>query len=44
MEMKLRYEMRLDMNMRRLEQQSFIHYGEHMPIYYGNLAERILPV
>lgn len=45
MEMKLRYEMqRMDLNIRRIDQQSFIDQAEHMPIYYGNLAERILPI
>ncbi|VDK42283.1 unnamed protein product [Anisakis simplex] len=43
MEVKLRREMQLELQLRQMEQ-PVINPELHMPIYYGNLAERILPV
>lgn len=43
MEAKLRRELQLEMGIRQMEQPT-INPELHMPIYYGNLAERILPV
>uniref|UniRef100_A0A915BTY7 Mediator of RNA polymerase II transcription subunit 23 n=3 Tax=Parascaris univalens TaxID=6257 RepID=A0A915BTY7_PARUN len=43
MEAKLRRELQLEMGIRQMEQPT-INPELHMPIYYGNLAERILPI
>ncbi|MFH4975626.1 hypothetical protein AB6A40_002335 [Gnathostoma spinigerum] len=43
LETKLRREMQLEIGMRPMDQQ-IISPEMHVPIYYGNLAEKILPV
>uniref|UniRef100_A0A183V6D7 Mediator of RNA polymerase II transcription subunit 23 n=1 Tax=Toxocara canis TaxID=6265 RepID=A0A183V6D7_TOXCA len=44
MEAKLRRELQLEMGGIRQMEQPAINPELHMPIYYGNLAERILPI
>lgn len=36
--------MRIEMTMRRMEPPPYVISTDHFPIYYGNLAERILPI
>uniref|UniRef100_A0A158PT19 Mediator of RNA polymerase II transcription subunit 23 n=1 Tax=Brugia timori TaxID=42155 RepID=A0A158PT19_9BILA len=43
MEAKMRREMQIELGMRPIEQ-STVNPELHMPIYYGNIMERILPV
>lgn len=43
MESKIRRDMQMEMGIRPIEQ-PLISPELHMPIYYGNLAEKILPV
>lgn len=43
MEAKMRREMQIELGMRPIEQPT-VNPELHMPIYYGNIMERILPV
>ncbi|VIO96758.1 Uncharacterized protein BM_BM3929 [Brugia malayi] len=43
MEAKMRREMQIELGMRPIEQ-STVNPELHMPIYYGNIMERILPI